>query len=63
MSDEQEQWRVACSERITTTGGVQVNEMDPERWRKIEELYHAALELEGGGRAAFLERTCGGDDD
>lgn len=37
--------------------------MNPERWREIERLYHAALEVEGGGRAAFLERACGGDND
>jgi len=37
--------------------------MEPERWRKIEELYHAALAVEGSARAAFLERACGGDDD
>src|SRR5579859_1598500 len=37
--------------------------MEPERWRQIEDLYHAALELEASARAAFLERACGGDDD
>jgi eukaryotic-like serine/threonine-protein kinase len=37
--------------------------LEPERWRQIEKLYHAALKLEGSGRAAFLERACGGDDD
>jgi serine/threonine protein kinase/Tol biopolymer transport system component len=28
--------------------------MDPQRWREIEELYHAALEQEPAARAAFL---------
>jgi serine/threonine protein kinase/Tol biopolymer transport system component len=37
--------------------------LEPERWRHIERLYHAALDLEETGRAAFLDGTCGGDDD
>jgi serine/threonine protein kinase/tetratricopeptide (TPR) repeat protein len=37
--------------------------MEPERWRQIENLYHAALELEGSGRAAFLKEACGADHD
>jgi tetratricopeptide (TPR) repeat protein len=36
--------------------------MEPERWRKIEQLYHSALELEVNGRAAFIEQVCGGDE-
>jgi serine/threonine protein kinase len=35
--------------------------MEPERWRRIEELYHAALERTEGERAAFLAEACGGD--
>lgn len=35
--------------------------MGTERWRQIERLYHAELEHEGSGRAAFLEEACGGD--
>lgn len=35
--------------------------MDPERWRHVEDVYHAALEFEPGARAAFLEITCEGD--
>ena len=35
--------------------------MQPERWRQIEQLFHSALQLEGGGRAAFLEQHCQGD--
>ena len=35
--------------------------MEPERWRRVERLYHAALELEPGKRAAFLAGACGGD--
>ena len=36
--------------------------MEPERWRKIEELFHAALECEERQRAAFLTKACAGDD-
>lgn len=32
--------------------------MTPERWRRVEELYHAALDVEPNGRAAFLETAC-----
>ena len=36
--------------------------MTPERWRRVEELYHAALTTAVGDRAAFLARQCTGDD-
>lgn len=36
--------------------------MDTERWRKIEDLYHSALEREAGARTAFLEQACDGDE-
>jgi serine/threonine protein kinase/Tol biopolymer transport system component len=35
--------------------------MQAERWRRVEQLYHAAMELEEGQRTAFLERSCAGD--
>jgi len=35
--------------------------MEPERWQKVEAIYHAALEREEGERAAFLEEACAGD--
>ena len=35
--------------------------MDPERLRRVEQLYHAALEHEETGRARFLEQACAGD--
>ncbi|MDT5156878.1 MAG: eukaryotic-like serine/threonine-protein kinase [Acidobacteriota bacterium] len=35
--------------------------MTPERYSKIGELFHAALELNAHERAAFLERECAGD--
>ena len=36
--------------------------MTPERWRQTESLYHAALELAPGQRAAFLDQACAGDE-
>jgi hypothetical protein len=35
--------------------------MTSEPWKKVEELYHAALEREPGERDAFLEKACAGD--
>ena len=35
--------------------------MNPERWRQIEELYHAALLRTEGERVPFLAQACGGD--
>src|SRR5580692_3557397 len=37
--------------------------MDVERelWRRVEELCHRALELDEGGRADFLDSSCGDD--
>src|SRR5262245_12025340 len=36
--------------------------MTTERWQKIEELYHAAAELEPDRRSSFLDEACCGDD-
>ncbi len=36
--------------------------METDRWRKIEELYHSALERQESRRAAFLGQECGGDE-
>jgi serine/threonine protein kinase len=35
--------------------------MTPERYRQIGDLYHAALEVDSGERAALLETACAGD--
>ena len=35
--------------------------VDPAHWRKIQDLFHAALELPTGERARFLESTCEAD--
>ncbi|HEY6388600.1 MAG TPA: hypothetical protein VIX91_23215 [Candidatus Acidoferrum sp.] len=37
--------------------------MQPERWRRIEQIFHSALKVEEGRRVAFLEESCEGDDD
>jgi eukaryotic-like serine/threonine-protein kinase len=36
--------------------------MQAERWRRIEELYHAAVQLEEGKREYFLDEACTGDE-
>jgi eukaryotic-like serine/threonine-protein kinase len=36
--------------------------MQPERWRRVEELYHSAMEQDEAQRAAFLESSCAGDE-
>ena len=35
--------------------------MEPEVFRRVEDLYHRALEMEENQRAEFLERSCGND--
>lgn len=37
--------------------------MTPERWKKIDQMLDALLELETGKRAGFLETACAGDDE
>src|SRR5215510_2201415 len=37
--------------------------MSPERWEKLNELFHSALERDGDARAAFLAQACDGDDE
>jgi serine/threonine protein kinase len=36
--------------------------VEPELWRRVEDLCNRALELDEGRRAEFLERACGGDE-
>ena len=33
-----------------------------ERWRQVEQVYHAALECASAERAAFLDQACAGDE-
>lgn len=35
--------------------------MKPDRWRKVDELFEAALDREPEQRAAFLDQACGSD--
>ena len=35
--------------------------MDAERWHRINELFHAALEHDPGDRKAFIDEACAGD--
>ena len=37
--------------------------MKVDRWRQIDELLEAALEMETSERASFLEQSCQGDDE
>jgi eukaryotic-like serine/threonine-protein kinase len=37
-------------------------EVEPELWRRVEELCNRALELDESRRAEFLERSCEGDE-
>src|SRR5216683_152131 len=36
--------------------------MKPERWTKIESIFHKAVEAEEGRRGAVLEESCAGDE-
>jgi serine/threonine protein kinase len=37
--------------------------MKPERWQKLDELFHSALERDGDARVAFMAKACGSDDE
>ena len=37
--------------------------MAPERWEKINKIYHSALGLQGAERLAFLYQASGGDEE
>src|SRR5262245_41537138 len=37
--------------------------MKPERWKQIEKIYDAALELDASRRASFLDQACEGDEE
>jgi len=36
--------------------------MKPERWRRVEQIYHSTLEREESQRSSFLKETCAGDE-
>jgi serine/threonine protein kinase/Tfp pilus assembly protein PilF len=35
--------------------------MNPARWKRVQELFHLAVDLEGEGRTQFLRDACGDD--
>jgi serine/threonine protein kinase/tetratricopeptide (TPR) repeat protein len=35
--------------------------MEPERWKEVERIYHAAMQREAGERSAFLDQASAGD--
>ena len=37
--------------------------MEPERWARVEELWHASLQVASGERAAFLKEACRDDEE
>jgi len=37
--------------------------MTPERWQRVEQLYHSAMECTSGKRAAYLASECAGDEE
>lgn len=37
--------------------------MEPERWQRVEQLYHSALKIEADQRAVFLKAECQDDDE
>jgi serine/threonine protein kinase/tetratricopeptide (TPR) repeat protein len=37
--------------------------MDPERWERVEHLFHAALERSPGERAEYVRQACAGDEE
>ncbi len=37
--------------------------MEPERWQQVEQLFHAALQLEDSRRGEFLKQSCAEDED
>ncbi|MGB8543662.1 MAG: serine/threonine-protein kinase [Candidatus Acidiferrales bacterium] len=36
--------------------------MEPDRWKQIEDLYHAALDQDESARSTFLQQICNGDE-
>jgi eukaryotic-like serine/threonine-protein kinase len=37
--------------------------MNPDRWKRLEEIYHAARTRDAAERAAYVAEACGGDED
>src|SRR4051812_43176787 len=50
------------AQSVRETTPATLEKLNPERSRKIEQLYHAVLGREPAERAAFLAHACGSDD-
>jgi len=37
--------------------------MTPDRWRRLEEIYHSARSRDSGSRATYIAEACAGDED
>ena len=37
--------------------------MNPDRWKRLEEIYHSARQRDSADRAAYLVETCGSDEE
>ena len=37
--------------------------MNPDQWRRVKDIFHAAIERAPLNRPAFLMEACGGDED
>src|SRR5437879_5140499 len=55
--------RIAELLRRAAPAGAREWQMNPERFRHIEELYHAARKREPSQRSAFLAEACRGDEE
>src|SRR5712692_9278156 len=52
----------AARRRVTVRGIAGMSEiLDPDRWRRIDAILDAALELPPSGRAGYLDEACAGD--
>src|SRR5262245_48862518 len=47
---------------LSAHAGRRTRRMTSDRWRRIEQLYEAALQRAASERGAFLESACGGDE-
>src|SRR5215510_5674305 len=57
-SNENVPWVVQSAD----VSAIQNIEMTPERWKKLDALFHEALELQGEARAVHLAKVCGDDE-
>src|SRR5262249_61491337 len=53
--------KVAGGEGVPAPGAPAADDMTPERWARVQELFAAAVEVCEASPAAFLEGACGQD--